>query len=80
MESDGARPNNLLALLVKALAMKGGLEPTTIASKLMYFGADGVSTRISLPEVHYKNFNANGGRITMQMVRQCGSLNSWPTL
>jgi hypothetical protein len=40
---DGATANNLTELLMNSLSFKGGLDEATIASKLICFGADGVS-------------------------------------
>jgi len=43
LKSDGATANNLTAILTIALEVHAGLTPPLIASKLIYFGADGVS-------------------------------------
>jgi hypothetical protein len=41
--ADGATANNLTELLMGLLSFKGGLDDASIASKLVCFGADGVS-------------------------------------
>ncbi|KAG0595345.1 hypothetical protein M758_UG159300 [Ceratodon purpureus] len=41
---DGAAAINLTAVLIKALKSGGGLDDSAICSKLLSFGADGVST------------------------------------
>jgi hypothetical protein len=41
--ADGATANNLTELLMWSLSYKGGLDDDAIASKLLCFGADGVS-------------------------------------
>lgn len=40
---DGAIANSLTELLMGALEVKGGLSGDSIASKLLFFGADGIS-------------------------------------
>jgi hypothetical protein len=42
--ADGATANGLTELLMSSLANKGGMNDDAIASKLVYFRADGVST------------------------------------
>jgi hypothetical protein len=44
MESNGATTNNLTETLMGALSVNCGLEAANIASKLIFFGADGAST------------------------------------
>ena len=68
LESDGATADFLTRIIMSALLVNIGLDPTTIASKLLCFDADGVAA-----------FQGHKNGVTKQIKDEFGNLHRMQT-